>query len=122
MPTRLHHTPPPSPTRPVPSRSCLRTAARELPDNARWPAIDPPTSLPPPEPPPLDEDCSTKFLDCPPGSLIDALRRTTSPTIVPVNLHTDQALTLMIVDIGLVESPFQHTCLKHLQDCVVNGD
>jgi hypothetical protein len=26
------------------------------------------------------------------------------------------------VDIGLVESPFQHTCLKHLQDCVVNGD
>ncbi len=27
-----------------------------------------------------------------------------------------------IVDIGLVEKPFQHTCLKHLQDCVVNGD
>jgi hypothetical protein len=26
------------------------------------------------------------------------------------------------VDIGLVESPFQHTCLKHLKDCVVNGD
>jgi hypothetical protein len=26
------------------------------------------------------------------------------------------------VDIGLVEKPFQHTCLKHLQDCVVNGD
>jgi hypothetical protein len=26
------------------------------------------------------------------------------------------------VDLGLVESPFQHTCLKHLQDCVVNGD
>jgi hypothetical protein len=26
------------------------------------------------------------------------------------------------VNIGLVESPFQHTCLKHLQDCVVNGD
>ncbi len=26
------------------------------------------------------------------------------------------------VDTGLVESPFQHTCLKHLQDCVVNGD
>jgi hypothetical protein len=26
------------------------------------------------------------------------------------------------VDIGLVGSPFQHTCLKHLQDCVVNGD
>ncbi len=26
------------------------------------------------------------------------------------------------VDIGLVESPFQHTCLKHLQDCVVNGN
>jgi hypothetical protein len=27
-----------------------------------------------------------------------------------------------IVDIGLVEKPFQHTCLYHLQDCVVNGD
>ncbi len=26
------------------------------------------------------------------------------------------------VDIGLVEKPFQHTCLYHLQDCVVNGD
>jgi hypothetical protein len=26
------------------------------------------------------------------------------------------------VDIGLVEKPFQHTCLHHLQDCVVNGD
>jgi hypothetical protein len=26
------------------------------------------------------------------------------------------------VDIGLVESPFQHTCLEHLQDCVVNGN
>jgi hypothetical protein len=26
------------------------------------------------------------------------------------------------VDIGLVASPFQHTCLKHLQDCGVNGD
>ncbi len=26
------------------------------------------------------------------------------------------------VDIGLVEKPFQHTCLLHLQDCVVNGD
>jgi hypothetical protein len=25
------------------------------------------------------------------------------------------------VDIGLVEKPFQHTCLYHLQDCVVNG-
>jgi hypothetical protein len=27
-----------------------------------------------------------------------------------------------VVDIGLIEKPFQHTCLKHLQDCVVNGD
>ncbi len=27
-----------------------------------------------------------------------------------------------IVNIGLVEKPFQHTCLYHLQDCVVNGD
>ncbi len=27
-----------------------------------------------------------------------------------------------VVDIGLVEKPFQHTCLYHLQDCVVNGD
>jgi hypothetical protein len=26
------------------------------------------------------------------------------------------------VNIGLVEKPFQHTCLYHLQDCVVNGD
>ncbi len=26
------------------------------------------------------------------------------------------------VDIGLVEKPFQHTCLYHLQDCVVNGE
>ncbi len=26
------------------------------------------------------------------------------------------------VDIGLVEKPFQHTCLYHLQDCAVNGD
>jgi hypothetical protein len=26
------------------------------------------------------------------------------------------------VNIGLVESPFQNTCLKHLQDCVVNGN
>ena len=26
------------------------------------------------------------------------------------------------VDIGLVESPFQHTCLKHLQDSVVNDN
>ncbi len=26
------------------------------------------------------------------------------------------------VDIGLVEKPFQHTCLHHLQDCVVNGE
>ncbi len=26
------------------------------------------------------------------------------------------------VDIGLVEKPFQHACLQHLQDCVVNGD
>jgi hypothetical protein len=26
------------------------------------------------------------------------------------------------VDIGLVEKPFQHTCLYHLQDCVVNAD
>jgi hypothetical protein len=26
------------------------------------------------------------------------------------------------VDIGLVEKPFQHTCLYHLQDCVVNGN
>ena len=25
----------------------------------------------------------------------------------------------VIVDIGLVEKPFQHTCLYHLQDCVV---
>jgi hypothetical protein len=25
------------------------------------------------------------------------------------------------VNIGLVESPFQHTCLLHLQGCVVNG-
>jgi hypothetical protein len=33
-----------------------------------------------------------------------------------------QIMDLMAVDIGLVESPFQHTCLKHLQDCVVNGD
>ena len=30
--------------------------------------------------------------------------------------------TATAVDIGLVESPFQHSCLKHLQDCVVNGD
>jgi hypothetical protein len=29
---------------------------------------------------------------------------------------------LEYVDIGLVEKPFQHTCLYHLQDCVVNGD
>jgi hypothetical protein len=28
----------------------------------------------------------------------------------------------IIVDIGLVEKPFQHTCLYHLQDCVVNGN
>jgi hypothetical protein len=27
-----------------------------------------------------------------------------------------------VEDIGLVESPFQHTCLKHLQDCVVIGN
>ncbi len=26
------------------------------------------------------------------------------------------------VDIDLVEKPFQHTCLYHLQGCVVNGD
>ncbi len=39
--------------------------------------------------------------------------------------HSFIFLVLMgrnFVDIGLVESPFQHTCLKHLQDCVVNGD
>jgi hypothetical protein len=29
--------------------------------------------------------------------------------------------TILYVDIGLVESPFQHTCLQHLQGCVVNG-
>jgi hypothetical protein len=32
------------------------------------------------------------------------------------------ALNQASVDIGLVEKPFQHTCLYHLQDCVVNGD
>ncbi len=31
-------------------------------------------------------------------------------------------LTQVGVDIGFVEKPFQHTCLYHLQDCVVNGD
>ncbi len=31
-------------------------------------------------------------------------------------------LVTISVDIGFVEKPFQHTCLKHLQDCVVNGD
>jgi hypothetical protein len=38
-------------------------------------------------------------------------------------VHYKEPLLLLIaVDIDLVESPFQHTCLKHLQDCVVNGD
>ncbi len=36
------------------------------------------------------------------------------------NLHMTKQNTY--VDIGLVEKPFQHTCLYHLQDCVVNGD
>ncbi len=31
-------------------------------------------------------------------------------------------IVAVLVDIGLVEKPFQHTCLYHLQDCVVNGD
>jgi hypothetical protein len=38
--------------------------------------------------------------------------------------RTEQVMinTTFAVNIGLVESPFQHTCLKHLQDCVVNGN
>ena len=40
------------------------------------------------------------------------------------SLHGVQPVSTLelSVDIGLVESPFQHTCLRHLQDCVVNGD
>jgi hypothetical protein len=34
--------------------------------------------------------------------------------------HADEEIHY--VDIGLVEKPFQHTCLYHLQDCVVNGN
>ncbi len=39
-------------------------------------------------------------------------------TAVEFNQHHH----ILVVDIGLVEKPFQHTCLYHLQDCVVNGD
>jgi hypothetical protein len=35
---------------------------------------------------------------------------------------TDASSSMAVVDIGLVEKPFQHACLKHLQDCVVNGN
>jgi hypothetical protein len=31
-------------------------------------------------------------------------------------------VVILGVDIGLVEEPFQHTCLYHLQGCVVNGN
>ncbi len=33
-----------------------------------------------------------------------------------------EKIFMMRVVISLVESLFQHTCLNHLQDCVVNGD
>jgi hypothetical protein len=50
----------------------------------------------------------------------------TLPRFAAVGVAAAGAMTLeeevVGVDIGLVEKPFQHTCLYHLQDCVVNGD
>ncbi len=45
-------------------------------------------------------------------------------TVTPAgaNASNNHKIPCLAVDIGSVEKPFQHTCLYHLQDCVVNGD
>jgi hypothetical protein len=53
-----------------------------------------------------------RLWSCPPAAAMESYIRDTTGLLE----------ASLAVDMGLVESPFQHTCLSHLQDCVVNGD